>query len=226
MSVPSDPLARRDASRTAPQSSLGPPFSPQIKPAPAPLKPSLRRHFREQRRAAVAAAPGALAAAAAAAVPTLLVPPLRLGLYWPIGQEPDLRPLVDLLPIAWRSHLALPAIRGDRLIYLPWQPGDPLATDGAGIPAPLGERGLAPGQLGLLLVPALAVDRSGIRLGYGGGWYDRLRSDPLWQAVPALVVVPAVCVVPRLPCDCWDVPFPGWLEETGLQWRSPSVATS
>jgi 5-formyltetrahydrofolate cyclo-ligase len=40
------------------------------------------------------------------------------------------------------------------------------------------------------------------------------------------VVVPAACVVPRLPRDPWDVPFPGWLAETGLHWADPSVATS
>ena len=143
-----------------------------------------------------------------------------------MGHEPDLRPLAERLPAGWPDHLALPAIRGERLLYLPWRPGDPLAPDGAGIPAPLGQRGLEPSELGLLLVPALALDRGGLRLGSGGGWYDRLRSDPAWRAVPALVVVPAVCVVPVLPCDPWDVPFPGWLEETGLHWSGPSVATS
>lgn len=188
-------------------------------------KADLRRHFRPQRRQAVALAPGAWATAAAVGVPTLLAPPLRLGLYWPIGAEPDLRPLADHLPSPWRSHLALPAIRGDRLLYLPWQPGDPLAPDGVGIPAPLGEGGLEPAQLGLLLVPALAVDHGGVRLGSGGGWYDRLRATPSWRAVPALVVVPAACVVPRLPRDSWDVPFPGWLQESGVRWVSPRVAT-
>ncbi len=193
----------------------------------APSKADLRPHFRRQRRQAIAAAPGALAAAAAAVVPTLMAPPLFLGLYWPVGHEPDLRPLAEgLLSPPWRAHLALPAIRGDRLLYLPWQPGDPLVPDGAGIPAPLGEKGLEPAQLGLLLVPALALDHGGLRLGSGGGWYDRLRSDPAWRAVCALAVVPAACVVPLLPRDPWDVPFPGWLEETGLRWTAASVATS
>lgn len=174
----------------------------------------------------MAANPAALAAAAAPVVPTLMAPPLRLGLYWPVGHEPDLRPLADLLPAPWRHHLALPAIRGDHLLYLPWQPGDPLSADGSGIPAPTAGLPLEPAQLGLLLVPALAVDHSGVRLGSGGGWYDRLRSDPRWRAVPALVVLPAACVVPRLPRDPWDVPFPGWLAETGLHWTAPCVATS
>ena len=200
--------------------------SSSLDPALADTKADLRHHFRQLRRQAVAAAPGALAAAAAAVVPNLLAPPLRLGLYWPLGHEPDLRSLAEQLPAPWRDHLALPAIRSDQLLYLPWRPGDPLAPDAVGIPAPAPGAPLRPDQLGLLLVPALAADPSGLRLGSGGGWYDRLRSDPLWQAVPALVVVPAVCVVPRLPRDPWDVPFPGWLAETGLHWADPSVATS
>ncbi|MFN5162901.1 MAG: 5-formyltetrahydrofolate cyclo-ligase, partial [Cyanobacteriota bacterium] len=81
---------------------------------------------------------------------------------------------------------------------------------------------LAAPDLGLLLVPALAIDRRGIRLGYGGGWYDRLRADPAWRAVPALVVLPAACVVEALPSDPWDVPFDGWIDESGLHWITPT----
>ena len=77
---------------------------------------------------------------------------------------------------------------------------------------------LAPEALGLLLVPALAIDQAGIRLGSGGGWYDRLRADPAWRAVPALAVLPAACVCDRLPRDPWDVPFAGWLDERGVTW--------
>jgi 5-formyltetrahydrofolate cyclo-ligase len=70
--------------------------------------------------------------------------------------------------------------------------------------------------LGLLLVPALACDGAGIRLGYGGGWYDRLRADPSWAQVPALAVLPRGCRVGQLPRDPWDVPLQGWLDEEGL----------
>ena len=103
-----------------------------------------------------------------------------------------------------------------RLEYHPWAPGQPLEPDGCGIPAPSTGQPLDPAALALLLVPALAVDRRGVRLGYGGGWYDRLRADPAWAAVPALVVVPHGCVVDRLEQEPWDVPFSGWISERGL----------
>jgi 5-formyltetrahydrofolate cyclo-ligase len=68
----------------------------------------------------------------------------------------------------------------------------------------------------LLFVPCVGYGPGGYRLGYGGGWYDRLRADPLWRAVPSVVVLPSGCLKPALPRDPWDVPFDAWLDETGL----------
>lgn len=84
-----------------------------------------------------------------------------------------------------------------------------------------GQHPLPAEALGLLLVPALALDRRGFRLGYGGGWFDRLRADPSWRSVPALIVAPFSCVVERLPVEPWDVPFDGWLSEKGIEWLQP-----
>ena len=170
-------------------------------------------------------------------------------MYWPVGSEPDLAPwapggLAERLAVADADErLALPAVlpapsaeEPGRLLYRPWRRESPLQPDACGIPAPLSPDGdppelpasgglpsgdLPPGAMGLLLVPALACDRQGYRLGSGGGWYDRLRADPAWRAVPALAVLPAACVVDQLPRDPWDVPFSGWLDETGLHWRVP-----
>jgi 5-formyltetrahydrofolate cyclo-ligase len=191
---------------------------------------------------------------AAERLPTLLAPDAWLGLYLPVGSEPDLAPWepgglaerrrqrwVTAEPVATavedgpaallpgrEARLALPAVlpagpgeEHGRLVYLPWSPGMPLRPDACGIPAPLPAAGrepvpLSPEDLGLLLVPALAVDRSGVRLGSGGGWYDRLRAEPAWRVIPALAVLPSACVVDRLPRDPWDVPFSGWLNEHGV----------
>jgi 5-formyltetrahydrofolate cyclo-ligase len=157
------------------------------------------------------ASEGAIQAQLKQALPRLLGQGLRLGIYWPLPGEIDLRPQGS-----WETvPLALPAIAADQLTYRAWRPGDPLAADACGIPAPLGPA-LPATELGCLLVPALALDPRGVRLGYGGGWYDRLRADPLWRAVPSVVVLPRGCLKPALPRDPWDVPFDAWLDETGL----------
>jgi len=133
--------------------------------------------------------------------------------FWPLAGEPDLRPLASKgLP------LALPRTEASGLCFLPWHANTVLEPDSCGIPAPRRERPLAAGELALLLVPALAVDQRGIRLGSGGGWYDRLRADPGWGAVPALVVLPQAFVRAQLPRDPWDIPFHGWITEQGLRW--------
>ena len=184
-------------------------------------KASLRRHFRGLRQSLLEGVEGAIVAQARRHIPALVPAGRALGLYCPLPGEVDLRELETLLP----GRLALPAItagprdRSARLVYRPWRGGDPLEPDGCHIPAPLAGAGELPAQaLGMLLVPALACDASGIRLGYGGGWYDRLRADPAWAQVPAVAVLPRGCRVERLPRDPWDVPLQGWLDEDGLAW--------
>ncbi|MFM7652448.1 MAG: 5-formyltetrahydrofolate cyclo-ligase [Vulcanococcus sp.] len=184
-------------------------------------KPALRRHYHQRRRETLGASPAArtaIARAAAAPLAAWLPPGSHLGLYWPIQHEPDLRPLAQLLTAPQITRLALPAIEADQLHYRPWAPSTPLQPDGCGIPAPAGPGALASADMGLLLAPALALDHHGIRLGYGGGWFDRLRADPAWRRVPALAVLPAACLCETLPRDPWDVPFDGWLDEHGLHW--------
>jgi len=186
-------------------------------------KTELRRHFRRLRVQQLPKLQQRLDRGGASLLTALLLqatsPERHLGLTWPLPGEPDLRPWLSAS--GW--PLALPAVAAGRLVYRAWQPGMELTPDECGIAAPTASSpDLQPGQLALLLVPALAIDRRGVRLGYGGGWYDRLRADPQWQRVPAVAVLPAACVCDRLPCDPWDVPFAGWLDENGCQWIGPS----
>ena len=139
--------------------------------------------------------------------------PGSIASFWPLAGEPDLRPLASKgLP------LALPRTEPSGLCFLPWHADTVLEPDSCGIPSPRRQRPLAAEELAVLLVPALAVDQRGIRLGSGGGWYDRLRADPGWGAVPALVVLPQAFVRAQLPRDPWDIPFHGWITEQGLRW--------
>lgn len=195
----------------------------------------LRREFRRLRREHLPQAQAGILAVARRVLPSLVAEDQRMGIWWPLGGEPDLLSLAHGRGDRLSDRLALPAVLPDRrLVYLPWQVGEALDADACGIPAPhrhgLGAiEPLAPSDLALLLVPALAVDPSGLRLGSGGGWYDRLRADPAWRCVPAFAVLPAACVCPALPRDPWDIPFDGWLDETGLHRAhasGPTMASS
>ncbi len=90
--------------------------------------------------------------------------------FWPIGDEIDIRPL--LLALHDRGNrVALPITprRGEGLTFAAWRPGDVLIAERFGTMRPVGEP-LVPD---MLLIPLLAFDARGGRLGYGGGFYDR-----------------------------------------------------
>lgn len=92
--------------------------------------------------------------------------------YDPIRDEADPRALMSAL--AAQGHaLALPSVATPRaaLLFRSWKMGDALTPNAYGIAEPLPEaRAVVPD---VVLVPLLAFDLQGHRLGYGGGYYDR-----------------------------------------------------
>lgn len=124
--------------------------------------------------------------------------------YWPMADELDVMPA--LLACAARGHtLCLPVTpkRGLPLMFRAWAPGDPMARGVWDIPVPLET---APEVFpDYLLVPLLAFDRTGHRLGYGGGFYDRtlalLRSQKAITAVGVAYAALEVSAVPHQDTD-------------------------
>lgn len=94
-----------------------------------------------------------------------------IGLFYPIGSEPDIRSAVLRLS-AEKSGLKLylPVTVGKEMIFNRWLPQQALTQGKFGIPEPQNTECAAPD---LLLIPCVGIDPHGHRLGYGGGFYDR-----------------------------------------------------
>jgi 5-formyltetrahydrofolate cyclo-ligase len=119
--------------------------------------------------------------------------------YWPIGSEIDPRPAMHLLH-ASGAQLALPEATppGNPLIFRLWSDGDPLLPGRFGTRHPAGP----PVTPNLLLVPLLAFDHRGHRLGYGGGYYDRtLVALPQATAIGCAYAAQQVDDLPAAPHD-------------------------
>ncbi|MGA1392136.1 MAG: 5-formyltetrahydrofolate cyclo-ligase [Phycisphaerales bacterium] len=125
--------------------------------------------------------------------------------YVPIGSEPDLRPAIEeaqargVLVLLPRSRRDPPAIE---LAALGAERLDQLPLDELRVPAPTGPA-VDPRTVDLAVVPGVAFDADGGRLGRGGGFYDRL----LAALSPATAVI-GVCferqLVERVPRESHD----------------------
>ncbi len=136
--------------------------------------------------------------------------------YFSFRQEPDLQPLFSL-PKNW----GFPRCVGSSLLWHRWSPQEPvwpLQKGAFGILEPHPESPAIDLQtVDLFLVPAVACDRQGYRLGYGGGFYDRLLSHPQCRGKPTIAITFSFAFVPQLPHDSWDIPLQGVCTEAGLQ---------
>ena len=142
-------------------------------PAPDPVKAALRRDATARREAlSPAIREEAALAVAKRALPVPLAPGTVVSGFSPMKSEISPLPLMRCFAAAGAS-LALPVIsgRGQPLTMRAWSFGAPLVPGVWGIREPASD---APEVFpDILIVPLLAFDRHGHRLGYGGGYYDR-----------------------------------------------------
>lgn len=106
-----------------------------------------------------------------------------LGAYLPMPGEPDVSPLYAPL-LARGIVLAMPVVleRHHPLVFVRWQPGDALARDASGTPAPAARGDYL--QPDAVLAPCIGFTDACLRLGFGGGYFDRtLAQAPRPKAV-------------------------------------------
>lgn len=146
-------------------------------------------------------------------------PGTAVSAFWPMPGELDLRPLLEAVH-ARGCVCALPVVvaRNSPLVFRSWEPGVALVTSRFGIAEPGPERPeVRPRHA---LVPLLAFDDEGYRLGYGGGFYDRTLA--LWRSDGAgpLVAIGVGLEAqrrPSLPREPFDARLDWLLTEEGLR---------
>jgi 5-formyltetrahydrofolate cyclo-ligase len=175
-------------------------------------KALLRKSLRALRRRLAAERPDAADRAAALFAAVRLSRPVETyAVYHPVGSELDPTPI--RIPGARRA-LPVATAQAAPLIFRLHEPGDPLAPDALGIPAPTPD---APAVLpDVVFAPALAFDRRGGRLGQGGGHYDRTLAE-LRARKPVLVIGLAYAgqETDEIPMEPHDQRLDAILTETG-----------
>jgi 5,10-methenyltetrahydrofolate synthetase len=140
-----------------------------------------------------------------------------IGAYWPIKGEFDALPAL----FRWseadeRRCIGLPVMdkQTRQLRFQMWFPGCEMEDDAYGIPKPKGTPVFQPT---LLLVPCVGYGPRGVRLGYGGGFYDRTLAQ--LSPRPATVgLAYANGFVPWLEAEAHDVPLDAMLSDEGKVW--------
>ena len=182
------------------------------------------RALATERRKPVHRARGARAAEQAAGhflEHVMLAPGAVVAGYIPIGDELDPQPL--LARLARHHPLALPAVVGRALVFRSWTPGDAL------VPGPLGTRHPPPDAASVvprvLIVPMVAFDRCGRRLGHGGGYYDRALAELQPAGARAIGIAYAVQEVADIPEAPWDRRMDAIVTEAGPAGPAGPAAT-
>jgi 5-formyltetrahydrofolate cyclo-ligase len=185
--------------------------------------------WRARLRAARTALPPERLATAAAALRRSLLPRLaavqQLAAYVPAGPEPgSLDLLDDLLELG--TTVLLPVVDDDGgLDWAVYAGRRELVAGQLRMLEPAGPRlgAAAITAADVVLVPALAVDRSGNRLGRGAGYYDRALSR-VRASTPVVALLHDGELVPRLPSDPWDRPVTAISSPTSGWTELPFVA--
>jgi len=155
-----------------------------------PGKADLRAMFRRTRAARPEAERAAFAQRLATVQPPALSRATVVSLFRGVGDEPDTRPMINELHRRG-VRVLLPIVMPDwSLDWAEYVGEDALAPAGYGLLEPTGPRlgAAAIAEANVVIVPALAIDREGRRLGQGAGCYDRaLTFVP--TATPVLAVV-------------------------------------
>lgn len=124
-------------------------------------------------------------------------------LYHSLPDEPDTHELIE----RWhkRKKILLPLCLGNKLELRTYTTSQRLVSGAYGIMEPTGEEFTAYNKIDLAVIPGMAFDHEGKRLGRGKGYYDRFLSHPHFKRVYKLGVAFPYQLVKEVPCSAHDI---------------------
>ena len=148
----------------------------------------------------------------------------RIAVYLPNDGEIDPVPLMTRI---WRMNKTcylpiLSRLTHDRLWFAPFTPDTPLTQNRFGIFEPLtpARNRISAQELDLILMPLVAFDTQGNRLGMGGGFYDKslafLRTRRVWRKPHLIGLAHDFQRVDKLTASAWDVPLQAVATDGGI----------
>lgn len=124
----------------------------------------------------------------------------RIAAFWPLSDEVDIREAVTRWTADKRVYL--PVVDGDDMTFVEYRPDAELRQGELGIECPAAGEVVSPKELDLVIVPGVAFDRAGNRMGRGKGFYDRYLKGTTAAKI-------GICLAPQLvdavPCQPHDV---------------------
>ena len=168
-------------------------------------KQALRKMIREKKRAMTEAQ---IQEASARLAQQLYQSPLyrqatTIYGYLPYNQEVRTIPMLERA-LAEGKRVAVPKVYGDEMRFLYIDDLSRVEKGYAGIPEPIDDGPVAEDPTALVLMPGLAFDRAGHRIGYGGGFYDKfLSAEP---DHPTLALCYGFQMLDELPTEEFDIP--------------------
>jgi len=123
--------------------------------------------------------------------------------YLPYNQEVRTVPMVERA-LAEGKRVAVPKVYGDQMRFIYIEDLSGIAPGSFGIPEPVADGPVADDPTALVLMPGLAFDPQGNRMGYGGGYYDKFLNQEPNHPTVALCYEFQLCE--SLPVEAYDVP--------------------
>lgn len=123
--------------------------------------------------------------------------------YMPYNQEVRTVPILERA-MADGKRVAVPKVYGDDMKFLYIEGFDGFAKSDFGIPEPVADEPAADDETALVLMPGLAFDPAGHRIGYGGGFYDKFLSQE--PNHPTVALCYAFQVLDHLETEAFDIP--------------------